>query len=209
MRNDASSQIPLSDNLRKYKSRNPLKRILLSRFIKQLLDVYSEKRGKELLEVGCGEGMLLKEFAQRWPSLKLSGLDVSPDAIRAAERIAPEASLLEGSAFDLPFESDSFDTVLCVEVLEHLSDPARAMQEIARVASQRIILSVPHEPWFRLGNLAVLSHPLTLGNPPDHCNHWRVGSFLSWASEWMDIERVETPFPWIISSGKPKSLGAN
>lgn len=209
MTNTQDAQVPLSDNLRKYKSRNPLKRILLSKFIDKLLDVYSENIGAELLEVGCGEGMLLKEFSQRWPDVKLTGLDISPTAIHAARIMAPKASLLEGSAFDLPFGIKSFDTVLCVEVLEHLSDPAKAMQEIARVASHRIILSVPHEPWFRLGNLVALSHPLTLGNPPDHCNHWRVGSFVSWVSDWMHVERVETPFPWMIISGRPKVAEAN
>ncbi|UCD06972.1 MAG: class I SAM-dependent methyltransferase [Candidatus Aenigmatarchaeota archaeon] len=51
---------------------------------------------------------------------------------------------------DLKFKDNSFDTVLCQEVLEHIADPVRGMKELWRVAKKRVIITVPLEPNFTL-----------------------------------------------------------
>lgn len=40
-----------------------------------------------------------------------------------------------------------------------------------------MIITIPHEPWFRLSNLLVLKNVLRFGNPIDHINHWNKTSF--------------------------------
>ncbi len=50
----------------------------------------------------------------------------------------------------LTYKDKSFDTVSCLEVLEHLYNPIDAIKELKRVARKRIIVSVPSEPWFSL-----------------------------------------------------------
>lgn len=55
---------------------------------------------------------------------------------------------------NLSYEDDSFYTVSCLEVLEHVRNPIKAIEEIKRVSKNRIIISIPYEPMFsvlRLG----------------------------------------------------------
>ena len=60
------------------------------------------------------------------------------------------------------------DVVTCIEVLEHLPAVAPAVAELARVTTDRCVVSVPWEPWFRLGNLGRGKNVRRLGNDPEH-----------------------------------------
>ena len=92
-----------------------------------------------LLEVGCGVGAELKLMAQQRPRLQLVGLDLSPTHLLAAKQhLAPEiragrAGILRGDALRLPLENGSFDRVVSIWMLEHVSDPAPVMAEALRV----------------------------------------------------------------------------
>lgn len=50
----------------------------------------------------------------------------------------------------LTYKNNQFDTVSCLQVLEHVKDPPQAIRELMRVAKKRIIISVPIEPSFTL-----------------------------------------------------------
>ena len=54
----------------------------------------------------------------------------------------------------LTYKNNSFDTVCCLQVLEHIYNPLQAINELKRVARKRIIISVPFEPWFSLCRLS-------------------------------------------------------
>jgi ubiquinone/menaquinone biosynthesis C-methylase UbiE len=99
---------------------------------------YALKPGDRVLDVGCGKGYLLHEFAQLVPGLEISGLDISTYAI---ERAKPEVRdfLREGSAISLPYDEGSFDLVVSLGALHNLSLPAvhRAFAEIERVGRER------------------------------------------------------------------------
>lgn len=88
-------------------------------------------------------------------------------------------------------------------MLEHLQEPDKALKEIIRVASKGVIITVPNEPWFCLGNLLVLKNIRRLGNPQDHINHWTSFKFrkfiLSSAEEF--IFSFGKSFPWNIAIG--------
>jgi ubiquinone/menaquinone biosynthesis C-methylase UbiE len=81
------------------------------------------------------------------------------------------------SVLALPFADRSFDAVLCMEVLEHLQHPADAVRELARVARDVVVLSVPFEPFFQAGNAARGKYPETWGDHPEHIQHWGRRSF--------------------------------
>lgn len=99
---------------------------LRDRLIRRL--VYSYSYGGSLLEIGCGFGYLLELFDERFAR---HGTDISAHAIAAARRRLPDAALVVADIQDgVPFRG-AFDTVVAVNVMEHLPVPGRALEAIA------------------------------------------------------------------------------
>ncbi|HUV31395.1 MAG TPA: methyltransferase domain-containing protein [Acidobacteriota bacterium] len=96
--------------------------------------------GITAVDVGCGLGYLGYTF---WPYFgkggRYVGVDRSPALLRDAARSAKtwadagETSFVAGNAYELPFEDDFADWVMCQAVLMHLEDPRRALSEMIRV----------------------------------------------------------------------------
>ncbi len=86
-------------------------------------------RGRDVLECGCGTGLLLERFAKFARSAK--GIDLSPGMLEHAR--ARGLDVVEGSVTELPFPDASFDVVCSFKVLAHVPDIGRALAEMARV----------------------------------------------------------------------------
>ena len=94
-----------------------------------------------MLDVGCGEGRHIFGVMQNYPDIKCIGLDMDKDSLNKAEEgyeyfksiTNAGVDLLKGSAYSLPFPNNSFDLVVCSEVLEHLHEYNDAVKEIHRV----------------------------------------------------------------------------
>lgn len=91
--------------------------------------------GAAVLDVGTGPGVLLVELARRRPDLRLTGVDLSPDMVAAAERNLGgyPATVRVGDVTDLPFPDRSFDLVVSSLSLHHWDDPEAAVPQLARV----------------------------------------------------------------------------
>ncbi|MEM6927227.1 MAG: methyltransferase type 11, partial [Myxococcota bacterium] len=92
-------------------------------------------------------------------------------------------------------------------VLEHLDAPHVAVKELARVSRGHLVLSVPWEPWFQLGNLARGKYLSGWGNHPEHVQRWSPGGFrrmLQGTGVVGDV-RLRTSFPWTIAVTTPSS----
>ena len=92
---------------------------------KAILSFFKNLRGKKILDVGCGPGLFTQPFS---PGNFLVGVDLSEAMLRWArsslKAVRSEAELL-------PFKKGSFDVVLAVEILQHLSDPEIFIKELA------------------------------------------------------------------------------
>ena len=92
-------------------------------------------QGLRVLDVGCGGGFTCEFLARR--GAQVWGIDQSVPCIAAAKLHAEQANLpityCHGVAETLPMATDWFDVVVCVDVLEHVTDPLRTMSEIGRV----------------------------------------------------------------------------
>lgn len=86
-------------------------------------------RGKDVLELGCGTGLLLERVAPIARSAK--GIDLSPGMLESARARGLDVTL--GSVTELPWDDGSFDFVFSVKVLAHVPDIERALAEAARV----------------------------------------------------------------------------
>jgi SAM-dependent methyltransferase len=130
-----------------------------SRIRLNLADWLDLDSAEAILDVGCNVGGLLQGLSQIKPELRLAGVEVNREAVSAAQRALPSASLHVCGAEAMPFADAEFDCVTCVEVLEHI--PAtlrrRALQEIWRVLKPggQFLLQVPHAgafAWLDPGN---------------------------------------------------------
>ena len=89
-----------------------------------------------VLDMGCGPGTITVGLARR--ARTVVGVDISTEIVESARRLADEeglgnASFEAGSVYDLPFDDQSFDVVYAHQVMQHLSDPVRALREARRV----------------------------------------------------------------------------
>jgi 2-polyprenyl-3-methyl-5-hydroxy-6-metoxy-1,4-benzoquinol methylase len=90
----------------------------------------SSGSGARLLDVGCGEGQLLRR-AQKY--FDVHGVDVSEAGVEAARDALGRDVAEVASATALPFADGAFDVVTCLDVLEHIDDPLVPLREISRV----------------------------------------------------------------------------
>ena len=188
----------------KYNTSNPAVRFLLNRFFRRLQTAIAEVAPATVLDAGCGEGEVLVRGVLP-AGTQVVSLDVRPEFLAAARQRAGQHLLVCGSACQLPFASMSVDAVLCLEVLEHLGQPERALTELSRVARKTVILSVPYEPWFRLGNLARGKYLDQWGNHPEHVQHWNPATLGALLREEFDCVELFPAFPWIIARCRPKA----
>jgi hypothetical protein len=69
-----------------------------------------------------------------------------------------------------------------------------------------VVVSVPWEPYFRIGNVLRGKHLGRLGNHPEHVQHWNLRTFGAFLSGSVAEVRTVEAFPWIIACGRPNQL---
>ena len=114
---------------------------------------YTLNRNGSMLDVGCGEGRHIFGVMQEYPMMKCVGLDMDDDSLKKAEEgysyfesiSEVGAEFIKGSAYSLPFPDNTFDLIVCSEVLEHLHEYNDAVIEINRVLKPggKFFASVP------------------------------------------------------------------
>lgn len=112
-----------------------MSRVLVSDRLRRLTVLPTTAR---VLEVGCGAGFNAVEQLRRFPSWRLTALDLDADMLgRTRSRLGEDglgAALVRGSALELPFRDGAFDVVLCLGILHHVGDWRQALHELRRVA---------------------------------------------------------------------------
>jgi 2-polyprenyl-3-methyl-5-hydroxy-6-metoxy-1,4-benzoquinol methylase len=185
----------------KYGSTNPLVRRMMVGFERSLDELFGLADPSSLLDVGCGEGVLVHEWATRLGEGKrVVGIDLEEDSIQQgwSQRQAPNLEYKVMRAENLPFADDEFDLACAIEVLEHVPDPAHTVAEMARCAQRHLLVSVPREPLWRMLNMARGAYWADLGNTPGHLNHWSRRSFVALLSRHGRVAEVRSPFPWTM-----------
>ncbi len=95
--------------------------------------------GSRVLDVGCGGGQHAVHIAGRRPDLRVTGLDLSPELVRRARRLAAKTGVVDrvefvqGDALKLDFRDQDFDHVYCAGSIKHWPDQGRGLEECLRV----------------------------------------------------------------------------
>ena len=185
----------------KYGSKNPVVRRLMGGFEGTLDELFTQADPQSLLDVGCGEGVLTHQWAQRLgDERRVVGIDLDDPALHAewAKRTAPNLEYRVMKAENLPFADGEFDAATAIEVLEHVPDAEHTVAEMARVAKRWLLVSVPREPLWRGLNVARGAYWKDLGNTPGHVNHWSKRSFVALLSRHGEVVQARSPFPWTM-----------
>lgn len=152
-----------------------------------VLDLLARRRFESLLDVGCGNGLLLTLIDERFPNKRLAGCDLSSVVIEENRRTLPH---MEFQAVDLAKEAPvgAFDVVTCCEVIEHLDDPAGAIKKLAAavVPGGAVLITCPTGPLYPTErHFGHVRHP-----SPDDLVRWAGDAGLA------PVEVVSWGFPF-------------
>jgi SAM-dependent methyltransferase len=196
----AVEEVPTGNTFDKYGSENPVVKRLMAGFQASLDELWGIAQPKSVLDVGCGEGVLTSEWAERLKDGRIVGIDLEDPKLEAewVKRQRPNLEYRAEEATRLSFRNDEFDMATAIEVLEHVPEPEQTLAEMMRVAERYLLVSVPREPIWRMVNLARGAYWKSLGNTPGHVNHWSKVSFKSLLTQYGAVEEIRSPFPWTM-----------
>lgn len=148
---------------------NIFQRFWHSQRINTIKEVLPKNSVDNILDVGCHGGRLTIELKKKFPKAKIYGIDISNNAILFAKKKYKNISFVIDRAEKLSFQSSTFDLVTCFEVLEHVPQPNKVLEEIKRVLKKNghVLILVPSENilfrviwylWTRLGPGRVWHH---------------------------------------------------
>lgn len=123
-------------------------------------------KSSSVIDVGCGLGDVLEQLPEHF---NLFGVDYARSNVAyAKQKLNGKAQIFESGIYSLPFESEYFDIALCLEVLEHIEDDAKAVSEISRILKPGgvLIAAVPYTFYWK-------SYKKLLG----HFRHYSRNSF--------------------------------
>ncbi|SRR6266403_1210 len=106
--------------------------------IKTKMNIIEKFAGKKVLDVGCSTGDYVIYLNNH--GYDAYGCDISKNKLWMRK----PSKFKIGNIYKLPYRKNSFDTVIALEIFEHLDNPELALKEIRRVANKNIILSVPN-----------------------------------------------------------------
>lgn len=199
--------IVIGNTYDKYNSRNPVVRRIMAGFHAALDELVDAASPGSIHEVGCGEGYWVTHWHRQGFAARGSDFSASVVALaneNAIEQGLPQDLFAVQSVYELDAERDAADLVVCCEVLEHLEDPAAALERLRTVAGRYLIVSVPREPLWSLMNLARGRYWSQFGNTPGHIQRWTQREFVDLVSGIFRIESLRAPIPWTMLLCAPK-----
>lgn len=105
--------------------------------------------GSSILDIGCGRADFLQRIGSNF---QVAGVEVTKQRVDLCNTILGKSIVTVCNLEErLAIEDNSYDTVTCLEVLEHLIDPRGVLSELVRISKKRVIITVPfdeHLRWF-------------------------------------------------------------
>jgi glycosyltransferase involved in cell wall biosynthesis/ubiquinone/menaquinone biosynthesis C-methylase UbiE len=87
------------------------------------------------IDVGCGDGFILKAIKENRPDAVVKGTEINSHWV-------DDKDVVYGDVFNLPFKDSEIDCVFSIDVLEHVSEPLKAITELVRVAKKKLVITI-------------------------------------------------------------------
>lgn len=110
-----------------------------------------------VLEVGCGSGRVYACIADMVP-VRYVGVDHSEEMLKLARTAHPGVDFRSGDGYALDFDSDRFDAVLAVDVLQHVPDITGIIREMVRVSHKYVFFTLSETAKNTAGKEVILGH---------------------------------------------------
>jgi SAM-dependent methyltransferase len=166
-----------------------------------LVAAVAERAGRRVLDLGCGLGGYSRALGER--GFDCYALDVADEYVEAARGIGVRADRYDGQR--IPLEDDAVDTVILIEVIEHLEEPEALLREAARVAGRNVLVTTPNCTQ-NFGSVPIeFSHMLDV----DHRQFFTVASLrelLDASFERTEVAQIQPLDPMIASLVLPRPL---
>lgn len=181
-----------------YNSKNLLVRFVHTNRLNQIIKCMPSKNGIKVLDAGCGEGHLIEKLNKK---NFYYGVDITDIALQKAKKRCPHAEFYKMDLSKIDFNDGFFDVVICTEVLEHIFDYKKVINELKRVLKKDgyLILTFPNEMLWILSRFFLRRKPIKV---PDHVNSFVPKKIKSLVN--MELtSKVNLPFrlPFLISLG--------
>lgn len=193
------SQLGFADqDQAKYLTTNPVVQRLIGRWLGELAALVATNvpTSSPLLDAGAGAGFSLERFVGQRPVLAVDLQLIK--AVQVPTRV-PTAQPLVADVTRLPLPDRAVAWATSIEVLEHLPQPELLVAELARVCRDGVIVSVPWEPWFKLGNLARGKNVRRLGNDPEHLGAFGPRSLTRLLDRSFEQVTIHRRLPWLLA----------
>jgi 2-polyprenyl-3-methyl-5-hydroxy-6-metoxy-1,4-benzoquinol methylase len=163
-----------------YYARSPLPiRLIENRRLQIIRDMVGPCRGLSLAEIGSGGGHVLRMFRDA----KLTAIDVSDVFLATAKKnlAGYDCRFVKGEVDKLDLPAESFDRIVCTEVLEHTVDPEAILRTIARLLSKAgvAVITVPNDPLILRIKSVVRKTPVG----------WVLGARVNWGGDEYHLHR--------------------
>lgn len=164
-------------------------------FYREVAEICAPLAPRRVVDVGCGNGQLLRFLVDRMPDDPelVVGIDHSRAGVRRARALLPDARWIVADLYKLPPNGERFDLVLCTEVLEHVPEPARAVEVLRGLCASggRVAVTVPdgaHDSW------------------EGHANFWNEEEFRVFLEPFglVELARIQDGgvlFAWLAPDG--------
>jgi len=177
------------------RNENLIVKLMVDKYLTRLSHKLSGLEISSVLDVGCGKGEITR-YINNLNEASIIGVDIEKENTQFIRNYGDKQVVVCGDGLKLPFQDDLFDLVVATEVLEHQTEPETMMDEMHRTCKKYGFFSVPNEPYWRLGNIARGSYLKTLGDTPDHIQHWSKKSFKKFLSNFFSEVDVESAYVW-------------
>ena len=183
---------------RKYLATNPVVRRLIAQWLGTLSGLVDANVPSDelLLDAGAGAGFSLAGFAT---GRRVVAVDLHHAKVRQIHDRVPHAELVTADVTRLPVPDGAVGWATSIEVLEHLPRPELLVAELARVCRDGVVVSVPWEPWFKLGNLARGKNVRRMGNDPEHIGAFGPASLSALLGRSFTSVTVTRRLPWLLA----------